>query len=48
MEKEKIENAIEYIEKYLEYDEETGVYTKTHTFDKDNLKELYLILKGSK
>lgn len=42
----KVEEAIEYIENRFEYDKETGTYTLTATFDKDNVYELYKILKG--
>lgn len=40
----KVEEALEYISDRFEYIEETGEYYLTHTFDKDNLFELYKIL----
>ena len=44
-----IKEALEYICERFEYIEETGEYYLTHTFDKDNLFELYKILrKGDK
>ena len=44
-----IKEALEYICERFEYIEETGEYYLTHTFDKDNLFELYKILrKGEK
>ena len=44
-----VEEALEYICERFEYIEETGEYYLTHTFDKDNLFELYKILrKGDK
>ena len=45
--KQRINKAIEYIEERFTLDEETGGYHLTHTFDCDNICELYLILKGS-
>lgn len=39
-----VEEALEYISDRFEYIEETGEYYLTHTFDKDNLFELYKIL----
>ena len=43
----KIKKGIKYIEERFTLDEETGGYHLTHTFDCDNICELYLILKGS-
>lgn len=40
-----IKEALEYICERFEYIEETGEYYLTHTFDKDNLFELYKILR---
>ena len=42
----KIGKAIEYIENHFIFDDENGEYYQTHTFDKDNAKELHDILKG--
>lgn len=43
----RVYKAIKYIEDRFTLDEETGSYHLTHTFDCDNICELYLILKGS-
>lgn len=40
-----IQEIIEYIEDRLYYNEETGEYALKATFDKDNLFELYKMLK---
>ena len=43
-----IKEAIEYIDERFTYDEETGEYYLTHTFDRDNVFDLLKILnKGS-
>ena len=43
-----IKEAIEYIDERFTYDEETGEYYLTHTFDRDNVFDLLNILnKGS-
>ena len=44
----KIDKAIEYIENHFIFDDENGEYYQTHTFDKDNAKELHNILKENK
>ena len=44
----KIDKAIEYIENHFIFDDENGEYYQTHTFDKDNAKELHDILKEDK
>lgn len=44
----KIDKAIEYIENHFIFDDENGEYYQTHTFDKDNAKELHDILKEEK
>lgn len=44
----KIDKAIEYIENHFIINDETGEYYQTNTFDKDNIKELYEILKEDK
>lgn len=43
-----INKANDYIGTRFEYNEETGEYYVTHTIDKDNIKELYDILRGGK
>ena len=40
------DKAIEYIENYFIFNDKTGECYQTHTFDKDNVKKLYDILKG--
>ena len=40
--------AIEYINKRFTYEEDTGTYYLTHTFDVSNIFELLKILKGEK
>lgn len=44
----KIDKANEYIEEHFIFDDENGEYYQTHTFDKDNAKELHEILKEDK
>ena len=39
-----IKEAIEYIDERFTYDEETGEYYLTHTFDRDNVFDLLNIL----
>jgi hypothetical protein len=41
----KIDKANEYIEERFTFDDKNGEYYQTHTFDKDNAKELHDILK---
>jgi len=41
----KIDKANEYIEEHFIFDDKNGEYYQTHTFDKDNAKELHDILK---
>ena len=43
----RIDKATEYIEDRFTINEETGEYYMTHTFDRDNVKELLDILKGN-
>lgn len=45
--KEVIDKVNEYIQKRFYFNEETGEYSLLHTIDKDNIKELLDILKGS-
>lgn len=45
---ETLEEAIEYIENRFYYNEETGEYSLTATFDKCSVYELYKILKEFK
>lgn len=49
-EKQQLENnrdkAIEYVESHFIFSDKTGECYQTHTFDKDNVKKLYDILKG--
>lgn len=44
----KIDKANEYLESHFIFDDENGEYYQTHTFDKDNAKELHEILKEDK
>lgn len=44
----KIDKAIEYLESHFIFDDENGEYYQSHTFDKDNAKELHEILKEDK
>ena len=44
----KIDKANEYLEEHFIFDDENGEYYQTHTFDKDNAKELHEILKEDK
>ena len=44
----KIDKANEYLESHFIFDDENGEYYQTHTFDKDNAKELHDILKEDK
>lgn len=44
----KIDKANEYIEEHFIFDDKNGEYYQTHTFDKDNAKELHDILKEDK
>lgn len=41
----KIDKANQYLEERFIFDDENGEYYQTHTFDKDNAKELHDILK---
>lgn len=41
----KIDKANQYLEEYFIFDDKNGEYYQTHTFDKDNAKELRDILK---
>lgn len=41
----KIDKANQYIEERFTFDDENGEYYQTHTFDKNNAKELHDILK---
>ena len=40
------DKAIEYVESHFIFNDKTGECYQTHTFDKDNVKKLYDILKG--
>lgn len=44
----KIDKANEYLESHFIFDDENGEYYQSHTFDKDNAKELHEILKEDK
>jgi len=44
----KIEKVNQYLEERFIFDDENGEYYQTHTFDKDNAKELHDILKENK
>ena len=44
----KIDKANEYLESHFIFDDKNGEYYQTHTFDKDNVKELHDILKEDK
>lgn len=44
----KIDKANQYLEERFIFDDENGEYYQTHTFDKDNAKELHDILKEDK
>ena len=41
----KIDKANQYLEERFVFDDENGEYYQTHTFDKNNAKELHDILK---
>lgn len=41
----KIDKVNQYLEERFIFDDENGEYYQTHTFDKDNAKELHDILK---
>ena len=41
----KIDKANQYLEERFAFDDENGEYYQTHTFDKNNAKELHDILK---
>ena len=41
----KIDKANQYLEERFIFDDENGEYYQTHTFDKNNAKELHDILK---
>ena len=40
------DKAIEYVESHFIFNDKTGECYQTYTFDKDNVKKLYDILKG--
>lgn len=40
------DKVIEYLESHFTFNNKTGECYQTHTFDKDNVKKLYDILKG--
>ena len=40
------DKALEYIESHFIFNDKTGECCQKHTFDKDNVKKLYDILKG--
>lgn len=44
----KIDKVNQYFEEYFIFDDKNGEYYQTHTFDKDNAKELHDILKEDK
>lgn len=44
----KIDKINQYLEEYFIFDDKNGEYYQTHTFDKDNAKELHDILKEDK
>lgn len=44
----KIDKVNQYLEERFIFDDENGEYYQTHTFDKDNAKELHDILKEDK
>jgi len=44
----KIDKSNQYLEEYFIFDDKNGEYYQTHTFDKDNAKELHDILKEDK
>ena len=44
----KIDKANQYLEERFIFDDENGEYYQTHTFDKNNAKELHDILKEDK
>jgi hypothetical protein len=41
----KIDKINQYLEEHFIFDDKNGEYYQTHTFDKDNAKELHDILK---
>lgn len=41
----KIDKSNQYLEEHFIFDDKNGEYYQTHTFDKDNAKELHDILK---
>ena len=44
----KIDKANKYLEERFIFDDENGEYYQTHTFDRNNAKELHDILKENK
>ena len=44
----KIDKVNQYLEEHFIFDDKNGEYYQTHTFDKDNVKELHDILKEDK
>lgn len=44
----KIDKANQYLEERFIFDDENGEYYQTHTFDKNNAKELHDILKENR
>lgn len=44
----KIDKANQYLEEHFIFDDKNGEYYQTHTFDKENAKELHNILKEDK
>ena len=44
----KIDKANQYLEEHFIFDDKNGEYYQTHTFDKENAKELHDILKEDK
>ena len=40
------DKAFEYLENHFIFNDKTGECYQTHTFDKDNVKKLYDVLKG--